>query len=223
MRRAAQIKRHFPHLEIKDVRGNLNTRLRKLDEDGVYAALILAVAGVKRMNWEDRITQYLSPEISLYAIGQGALGIECRENDAATRRLLAPLSHFETLLRCVSERAFLKTLEGGCSAPVAVHSTYVDNVLHLTGGVWSLDGTKTIVQDAEKNLNQSNNEKKFTTSSFAAVAASHIDSFFLEEASKLGVSLAEDIITLGGGAILKEAKQETENRKLVAANVPPVK
>ena len=208
---------------IKDVRGNLNTRLRKLDVDGVYAALILAVAGVKRMKWDSRITQYLSPEISLYAIGQGALGIECRERDTAIRQLLAPLTDFETLLRCVCERSFLKTLEGGCSAPVAVHSTYVENVLHLTGAVWSLDGTKTIVQDARKDLSQSNKEKQFTTSSFTAVVASHFESFFLEEASKLGVTLAEAIISAGGDIILKEAKEETEQRKLVAANVPPAK
>lgn len=97
---------------------------------------------IYNLNWiKARISEFLNTDVSLYAIGQGALGIECRDDDAATRKLLEPFSHVETLLRCVAERAFLRKLEGGCSAPVGVSSEYgADGVLHLTGGVWSLDG-----------------------------------------------------------------------------------
>ena len=223
LRRAAQLKRHFPHLEIQDVRGNLNTRLRKLDEEGgTYAALVLAVAGVRRMNWESRISQYLDTDLSFYAVGQGALGIECREDDMATRQLLAPFSHVDTLIRCIAERSFLKTLEGGCSAPVAVDSRYKDGVLNLTGGVWSLDGIESVVESLERDL-KDGAEGRFTTQPFAAIVASHVDSALLIGAEKIGIELAEKIVSLGGGAILQAAKEETERRKLVAANVPPSK
>ena len=223
MRRAAQLKRHFPHLSIRDVRGNLNTRLRKLDEeDGSYAALILAVAGVKRMQWESRISQYLDTDLSLYAVGQGALALECRESDKAVRQLLATFSHQDTLIRCIAERAFLKTLEGGCSAPVAVDSRFEGGLLSMTGGVWSLEGDVSIIESAQHNLNELlAAEPQHSTASFAAIVASHIDSSLLVGAEKLGVQLAERIVSLGGDLVLKVAKEETERRKLVAANVRP--
>ena len=104
------------------------------------------------MNWEKRISEYLDTDVSLYAIGQGALGIECREDDMATRQLLAPFSHVDTLLRCVAERAFLRTLEGGCSAPVAVESRLLDGILYLKGGVWSLDGKLNVTQSLQVEL-----------------------------------------------------------------------
>ncbi|XP_065574019.1 porphobilinogen deaminase-like isoform X1 [Artemia franciscana] len=113
LRRSAQLIQKYPHIIIKDVRGNLNTRLKKLDApEGPYDALVLAAAGVKRMGWQNRITQVLDPSVCMYAIGQGALAIECREGDKETIELLSHLYHAETALRCVAERSFLRTLEG---------------------------------------------------------------------------------------------------------------
>lgn len=221
LRRAAQLKRHFPHLAIQDIRGNLNTRLRKLDEEGTYAALILATAGVKRMNWESRISEYLDTDVSMYAIGQGALGIECRQDDIATRQLLAPFSHANTLLACVAERAFLRTLEGGCSAPVAVESRLVADILYLKGGVWSLDGKQNITQSLDVKLVDIDDVPPAV--SYTAVVCSNVSNSSLALAEWLGVSLAGKILALGGGIILDEAKKETENRNLVAANVRPSK
>jgi len=221
LRRAAQLKRHFPHLEIKDVRGNLNTRIKKLDEDGVYAALLLAVAGVRRMNWEARISEFLNTDVSLYAIGQGALGIECRDDDAATRKLLEPFSHVETLLRCVAERAFLRKLEGGCSAPVGVSSEYgADGVLHLTGGVWSLDGQQNVTQSLSVDL-KTDVGSLGSTQQYAAVVASHIHDGHLSKAENLGIAVAHSIAEKDGLTILTQAKKETEQRNLIAANTKP--
>lgn len=171
------------------------------------------------MNWESRITEYLDTEISLYAIGQGALGIECRQDDMATRELLAPFSHVDTLLRCVAERAFLRTLEGGCSAPVAVESHVLDSVLHLTGGVWSLDGQQNVTQSMQVQLVDRDGVPP--AASYAAVVGSHISSSRMALAEWLGVALATKIVALGGGIILEQAKRETEQRNLVAANVRP--
>lgn len=173
------------------------------------------------MNWESRITEYLDTEVSLYAVGQGALGIECRQDDMATRQLLEPFSHVDTLLRCVAERAFLRTLEGGCSAPVAVESQIESDTLHLKGGVWSLDGRQNITQSMEVEL--VNNPGAPAAESYAAVVGSHISNSRLALAEWLGVALATKIVALGGGIILEEAKSETEQRNLVAANVRPVK
>lgn len=184
LRRSAQLARNMPHLKVENIRGNLNTRLKKLDdEEGPYAAIILAAAGMKRMGWDDRISQVtvdagicrpcdyvchglqsrrydlmtnrspcsqlLEPDETLYAVGQGALGVECRESDWKILSLLEPLYDVETTLRCVCERSFLKTLGGGCSAPVAVSSALLEKHLTITGAVWSLDG-QTLVKDTLK-------------------------------------------------------------------------
>ena len=174
------------------------------------------------MNWEKRISEYLDTDVSLYAIGQGALGIECREDDMATRQLLAPFSHVDTLLRCVAERAFLRTLEGGCSAPVAVESRLLDGVLYLKGGVWSLDGKLNVTQSLQVELVDID-DIPAATSYTAVVGGSHVSEYRLALAEWLGVALAGKIVTLGGGIILDAAKRETEQRNLVAANVPPSK
>lgn len=224
LRRAAQLRRHFGHLVVNDVRGNLNTRLRKLDDEGgAYAALVLAAAGVHRMQWTQRISQYLDTDVSLYAVGQGALGIECRADDEATLELLAPLSHEETLLRCIAERALLKTLEGGCSAPVAVDTRYQDGVLDITAGVWSLDGTETVQTHQRVPLKETEVTRTSARDAYAAIVASHVDASLLIGAEQAGVTLAQRIVDVGGGVILDAAKAETERRKLVAANVPPAK
>lgn len=145
LRRLAQLRHHFPHLQFKDVRGNLNTRLQKLDA-GEYDALILAAAGLQRLGMSARIHQVIAPEISLYAVGQGALGIECRIEDQATLDLLQVIHHPPTAAQCLAERSFLRALEGGCQVPIGVYTRIQDNALTLTGAVLSLDG-QTMVKD----------------------------------------------------------------------------
>ncbi|NEQ69833.1 MAG: hydroxymethylbilane synthase [Symploca sp. SIO2D2] len=141
LRRLAQLRHHFPHLSFKDVRGNLNTRLKKLD-DGEYDAIILAVAGLERLEMSDRIHQKLPPEISLHAVGQGALGIECRGDDTEVLELLKAVEHQPTAQRCYAERSFLRELEGGCQVPIGVNTELAGTTLTLTGIVASIDGTK---------------------------------------------------------------------------------
>ena len=143
LRRLAQLRHHFPHLSFKDVRGNLNTRLQKLD-NGEYDALILAVAGLERLEMSDRIHQKLPPEISLHAVGQGALGIECRADDTEVLELLKAIEHQPTAQRCYAERAFLRELEGGCQVPIGVDTQLEGTTLTLTGIVASVDGKKLV-------------------------------------------------------------------------------
>lgn len=143
LRRLAQLRHHYPHLAFKDVRGNLNTRLQKLDA-GEYDALILAYAGLHRLGMGDRIHQVIAPEVSLHAVGQGALGIECRANDPEILTLLKALEHTPTAQRCYAERAFLRELEGGCQVPIGVNTVLEADTLTLTGLVASLDGQKLI-------------------------------------------------------------------------------
>ena len=145
LRRLAQLRHHYPHLTFKDVRGNVNTRLGKLDS-GEYDAIILAVAGLQRLDMSDRIHQVIPDDISLHAVGQGALGIECRTSDPEILELLKVLEDTETRDRCYAERAFLRQLEGGCQVPIGVNTKIENNVLTLIGMVASLDG-KTLIKD----------------------------------------------------------------------------
>ncbi|KAH8349629.1 hypothetical protein KR084_002816 [Drosophila pseudotakahashii] len=150
LRRTAQIRRMYPHLTVCDIRGNLNTRLAKLDAaDSKFSGIILAQAGLVRMGWMSRISQVLEPTDLLYAVGQGALAVECRANDDQVLAMLQKLMCLNTTCRILAERSFLKTLGGGCSAPVAVESKLKGEPLNgnsqevglsLTGAVWSLDG-----------------------------------------------------------------------------------
>ncbi|MBE9210486.1 hydroxymethylbilane synthase [Nostoc sp. LEGE 06077] len=145
LRRLAQLRNRFPHFTFKDVRGNLNTRLAKLDA-GEYDALILAAAGLQRLGMGDRVHQILPKEISLHAVGQGALGIECRADDTDLISLLKAIEHPETRDRCLAERSFLRILEGGCQVPIGVNTEIHEGNLTLTGVVASVDGQK-IVKD----------------------------------------------------------------------------
>ncbi|MBD2504010.1 hydroxymethylbilane synthase [Anabaena azotica] len=145
LRRLAQLRHKFPHLTFKDVRGNLNTRLAKLDA-GEYDALILAAAGLQRLGMGDRIHQVLPKEVSLHAVGQGALGIECRANDTELISLLKAIEHPETRDRCLAERSFLRSLEGGCQVPIGVDTEINGEELILTGVVASVDG-QNLVKD----------------------------------------------------------------------------
>lgn len=164
MRRTAQLRRQYPHLVVCDIRGNLNTRLAKLDAaDSKFAGIILAQAGLVRMGWLDRISQILEPTDLLYAVGQGALAVECRSNDTEILSMLRSLMCLSTTCRILAERSFLKTLGGGCSAPVAVFSNLKGTLandgtcsntvnLHLDGAVWSLDGSTEIREDIACSL-----------------------------------------------------------------------
>ncbi|MEB3297534.1 MAG: hydroxymethylbilane synthase, partial [Cyanobacteriota bacterium] len=151
LRRLAQLRHHFPHLTFKDVRGNVITRLEKLDS-GEFDCLILAAAGLERLNLGARIHELIDPSISLHAVGQGALGIECREGDATVLEQIKVLEHQPTAQRCLAERAFLRELEGGCQVPIGVNSGFeeVDGrcELVLTGMVASLDGLRLIRDQA---------------------------------------------------------------------------
>ena len=145
LRRLAQLRHHFPHLAFKDIRGNLNTRLAKLDA-GEYDAIILAAAGLQRLGMSDRIHQVLSAEVSLHAVGQGALGIECRADDQEVLSLIKAIEHVPTRDRALAERAFLRELEGGCQVPIGVNTQLDGDKLTLTGVVISVDG-KQLVKD----------------------------------------------------------------------------
>lgn len=139
LRRSAQLKHLRPDIETLDLRGNLDTRLRKLEE-GMYDAIVLAAAGLHRMGWQDRITSYLDPSEFVPAIGQGALGIEIRTDDEEARRLLSPLHDPDTATAVEAERAFLKELEGGCQVPIGGNARVKGETVEFSGLVASLDG-----------------------------------------------------------------------------------
>lgn len=142
-RRAAQLLALRPDLDIGDIRGNVDTRLRKLDE-GQYDAIVLAAAGLIRMTLAERITQYFSIEEMLPAVAQGVLVVECRADDARTSELLAPLDHAPTRSAITAERAFLRALGGGCQLPIAAYAEMDATRLHLHGLVARLDGQQVV-------------------------------------------------------------------------------
>lgn len=146
LRRESQLRAQFPHLEVHPLRGNVQTRLRKLDE-GQYAAIILAAAGLKRLGLSDRIAALLSPEQSLPAVGQGALGIECRADRTDLVALMQPLHHQETAYCVEAERALSRVLGGSCQVPLGAFAEISNGTLQLRGFVAQPDG-KRIVSDA---------------------------------------------------------------------------
>ncbi len=146
LRRESQLRAQFPHLQVHPLRGNVQTRLRKLDE-GQYAAIILAAAGLKRLELSDRITALLDPEQSLPAVGQGALGIECRADRTDLVELLQPLHHQETAYCVEAERAVSRVLGGSCQVPLGAFAEIIHGTLQLRGFVAQPDG-KRIVSDA---------------------------------------------------------------------------
>ena len=176
LRRSCQLLSRRPDLKIEQLRGNLDTRLRKLDE-GRFTAIILAAAGVKRLGWADRITEIIPPEISLPAIGQGAIGIECRSGDAFINALVAPMNHLETSVCVRAERAFLKKLEGGCQVPIAAYARLADGRLVMDGLVGSITGDRIIKSHAEGSP---------------------------DDAETLGIFLAEAVLSQGAKEILDE-------------------
>ncbi|MGD8348807.1 MAG: hydroxymethylbilane synthase [Gammaproteobacteria bacterium] len=141
LRRQTQLRARHPGLEIDWLRGNVNTRLAKLDA-GEYDAIILAAAGLRRLGFEDRIRAAIEPEDCLPAIGQGVLGIEIRSDDAELRELIAPLAHPETTLRITAERAFNHALGGSCQVPIAGYALLEDGEIYLRGLVGEPDGSQ---------------------------------------------------------------------------------
>ncbi|MBF0506762.1 MAG: hydroxymethylbilane synthase [Nitrospirae bacterium] len=178
LRRSCQILNKRPDLKIGQLRGNLNTRLRKLDE-GLFDAIILAVAGVRRLGWEDRITEILPEEISLPAIGQGAIGIECRTDDSFIHSLINPLNHPATALCVMAERAVLRRLEGGCQVPIAAHARLLLNSSHLI--IDSIVGSVTGDRIIKSRIGGDP-----------------------DHADALGVQLAENLLAMGAKEILDE-------------------
>lgn len=143
LRRSAQLLHVRPDITTRSLRGNLDTRLRKLETEDLDA-IILAAAGVKRLGWENRITEYLTEEIMLPAIGQGALGIETREDDSFVSKVVGGLNHPESATVAFGERAFLKRLEGGCQVPIAAFGRISNGEFRLTGLVAEVDGSRII-------------------------------------------------------------------------------
>lgn len=139
LRRQSQLMARFPHLNIESLRGNLQTRLRKLDE-GQYAAIILAAAGLKRLGLESRIAGLITPADSIPAVGQGALGIEICSGREDLLQLLAPLNHADTEACVLAERAMSRALAGSCTVPLGAYATISNGLLGITGFVASVDG-----------------------------------------------------------------------------------
>ena len=179
LRRKCQILKARPDLEIIDLRGNVGTRLSKLD-DGQYDAIILASAGLKRLGLAERIRHTIQPAVSLPAVGQGALGLECRSQDQAVLDLILPLMHAETNVCVRAERAFNAYLEGGCQVPIAGYATLQNGQLQIEGRVGSVDG-QTILKAAQ----------------FGAP----------EQAEMLGEELAKALLAQGAGELLKALYQ----------------
>ncbi|MCO8088111.1 hydroxymethylbilane synthase [Acinetobacter indicus] len=175
LRRKCQILKARPDLEIIDLRGNVGTRLSKLDA-GQYDAIILASAGLKRLGLSERISHTLAPEVSLPAVGQGALGLECRTNDQAVLELILPLMDDETNVCVRAERAFNAYLEGGCQVPIAGYATLKDGQLSMEGRVGSVDGQALLS---------------------AQLSAAP------EQAEQLGEQLAQNLLAQGAGELLK--------------------
>ncbi|XP_065425258.1 vacuolar protein sorting-associated protein 11 homolog isoform X2 [Chrysemys picta bellii] len=214
LRRAAQLKRRFPQLEFKDIRGNLNTRLKKLDEKEDFSAIILAAAGLRRMGWENRIGQILNPEDCLYAVGQGALAVEVRARDEEILDMVSALHDGETVLCCIAERAFMRHLEGGCSVPVAVSSMLKDSQLYLTGAVYSLDGSDSLKDTMQTGVNypQQNEEGPNDDTQYVGITAKNIPRHAQEAAENLGLELASLLLSKGAKRILSVARQLNDAR-----------
>ncbi len=151
LRRQAQLRHHRPDLEAQDLRGNVDTRLKKLDA-GEFDAIILAIAGINRLGLSSRITQVLQEDVMLPAVGQGALGIETRANDADTSRLAAALDDAETRACITAERALLHELQGGCQVPLGAWAHLADGKIYIEAAVFSADGREFVRRDTRGAL-----------------------------------------------------------------------
>jgi len=179
-RRQAQLRHARPDLALELLRGNVDTRLRRLGEGGLDA-ILLACAGLERLGLGDRITEVLDADLCVPAVGQGVIGIECREDDARSRDVLAALHHEDSFVRLSAERAFARALDGSCHSPIAAHATLAAGSLTLRGFVGAPDGTE-VYRD-----------------SIAGPAAS---------ADDLGLALARRMQAAGAGALLERLRLE---------------
>jgi len=186
LRRAAQLRVIRPDLEISDIRGNLDTRLRKLDE-GKYDAIVLASAGLRRLGWEDRITDLLDPEVMCPAVGQGALAVETRDDSGEAREICRRLEHAETRIGVTAERALLAALGGGCQVPIGAHATLHGPNVRMRAIVVSPDGAQVIRKEASGRA---------------------------EDAATLGRALGDELLAEGGATILEAVYGAEADSKL---------
>jgi len=175
LRRAAQLRATRPDLEILDVRGNLDTRLRKLDE-GKYDAIVLASAGLRRLGWESRISELLDPAVMCPAVGQGALAVETRDDSGQAREICRRLDHEATRVAVTAERAVLAALGGGCQVPIGAYATLAGSTVHIRSIIVSPDGGQVIRKEA------------------SGPAA---------EAAAMGRALGDELLAAGGAKILE--------------------
>jgi hydroxymethylbilane synthase len=180
LRRQCQIKALRPDLDIRDLRGNVNTRLAKLDK-GEYDAIILAAAGMIRLKMPERIQEFIEPEVMLPANGQGAVGIECRTDDDTIKALLAPLGCETTRIRVLAERAMNRALEGGCQVPIGSYAVLENKQVYLRGLVGAVDGSTIITDNVTGDT---------------------------ANAEQLGLSLAEKLLAQGADVILKQVYEQ---------------
>ncbi|KAF9975491.1 porphobilinogen deaminase [Actinomortierella ambigua] len=198
VRRASQIRRLCPGVEVKDVRGNVNTRLAKLDApDSPYTCLLLAAAGLQRLNLDHRITTRLDSSTMLHAVGQGSIAVECRADDKEILELVKPLDHLPTRLRCEAERTVMRVLQGGCSVPIGVWTEFIVDEGHesapegtvgklrLKALVSSLDGLEIAEAEAEAQVDGS-----------------------IEKAKELGHNVASQLLAKGADTILAKVLQD---------------
>lgn len=176
LRRQCQLLAARPDIKVKFLRGNVQTRLQKLDNND-YDAIILAAAGLIRLELKDRIRSYISTEFSLPAGGQGAVGIECRINDSATRELIAPLHHILTSYQVTAERAMNRRLQGGCQVPIACYAIHTETGLWLRGLVGSPDGEKMLRDEISGSV---------------------------DDAEAMGIELADRLLAAGADKILAD-------------------
>jgi len=180
VRRVAQLKRLRPDAVYKPLRGNVETRVRKMDE-GQFDAVVLAVAGLKRMGLEGRVVEYLGPPDFLPAVAQGAIAVEIRRGDEDTQALIAPMEDERARLTTLAERSFLAALEGGCQAPMAAYASIIDGEMYLAGMVSDLDGERMCRNHVEGNPS---------------------------DAESLGRRLGRALLDAGAGEILREIYDE---------------
>lgn len=181
LRRQCQIKALRPDLNIRDLRGNVNTRLKKLD-NGEYDAIILAAAGLIRLEMPERIREFIEPEVMLPANGQGAVGIECRTTDEALKALLAPLGCETTRIRVLAERAMNRALEGGCQVPIGSYAVIQENgEMFLRGLVGATDGSEILTSEITGSI---------------------------DNAEQLGNTLADQLLEKGADKILRQVYAE---------------
>jgi len=179
LRRKAQLLNYRPDLEIVPIRGNIDTRIKKLYSQDLDA-IVLAAAGLERMGWSDKISQYLEPAISLPAVGQGVLALEVRSNDDSIKELVKGINHHDTYVRVAAERSFLSYLEGSCKIPIAAYAQIEDDELSIEGMVASLDGSRLLRAKLKGSR---------------------------AEAKELGVKLAQRLVEQGAAEILAEIKE----------------